>query len=301
MPKEISPALQKVSRMLNLVPYLSTHQNIALKELANRFDVSKKEILEDLNALWMCGLPGYTPLELIDLSFEDGFVSISNAEALQMPRSLTQPELMTLILGIGLILDAQELDDEQRQRINTLRDSLVALSSAKVSLSSNIDSGHRFVIKQAMDSRKALMISYHSPVRDTLTQRLVYPISLHVENGLEYLQASTGDGVRSFRLDRMSAVQIADAKPLGVADTATRPAFRAKIELVRSDRRSAEAFGLSSVTSEMSKVFEVECFSEEWLIRTVLSCAGAVELKEPLHLRAEIARWGSDLLESYAD
>jgi hypothetical protein len=32
--------------------------------------VENEVIIDDLNTLWMCGLPGYTPLELIDLAFD---------------------------------------------------------------------------------------------------------------------------------------------------------------------------------------------------------------------------------------
>ena len=67
--------LARTARLLDLVPYLTTHQGIAISELAKTFNATVKEITDDLNTLWMCGLPGYTPLELIDLEFESGFVS----------------------------------------------------------------------------------------------------------------------------------------------------------------------------------------------------------------------------------
>src|SRR5665647_333696 len=100
--------LERTARLLNLVPYLVAHQGVSVEKLAEEFDVSESQLLEDLNTLWMCGLPGYTPLELIDLSFDSGYVTIWNAETLQQPRSLSRDEALTLVLGLGYLSDEIE-------------------------------------------------------------------------------------------------------------------------------------------------------------------------------------------------
>ena len=97
MSREISSPLLRTRRLLDLVPYITTHQGIELKELARHFDVSPSQMHADLMTLWMCGLPGYTPLELIDLEFESGYVSIRNAEVLQRVRLLTKQELVIIL------------------------------------------------------------------------------------------------------------------------------------------------------------------------------------------------------------
>jgi proteasome accessory factor C len=81
MAKQAASPIAKTARLLDLVPFITTHQGISIKDLAKEFAISTEELLDDLNTLWMCGLPGYTPLELIDLSFESGFVSIRNADS----------------------------------------------------------------------------------------------------------------------------------------------------------------------------------------------------------------------------
>jgi hypothetical protein len=87
MAKKISAPLERTARLLDLVPYISSHQGISLKDLAQIFRVDQGQMTSDLTTLWMCGLPGYTPLELMDLDFESGFVTIHNAETLSKPRS----------------------------------------------------------------------------------------------------------------------------------------------------------------------------------------------------------------------
>ena len=42
--------------MLDLVPFLHSHQGISVDELAAEFKIERKELLQDLQALWMCGI-----------------------------------------------------------------------------------------------------------------------------------------------------------------------------------------------------------------------------------------------------
>ena len=300
MPKEKTPALLKVSRLLDLVPYLTTHQNISVSDLALRFQVSKKEIIDDLNTLWMCGLPGYTPLELIDLSFEDGFVTISNAQTLESPRSLTGEELITLNLGIDLLLTSENLSSEQTMRIKRIQEKIQRIMGSNSGIISNIDSAHRAVILQAISERKSLAIDYHSLVRDEVRTRTVSPLSLYVDNRVEYLEASTRDGVRTFRLDRISSVSIIKENEKPVAQTATARQIKAELQFTKSDRYSAESLGVVAALDMNSLTADIECFSPEWLERTILSSAGAVELRSPQDLRTEVRLRASKLLEIYS-
>jgi len=76
----VEGAAARALRLLDLVPYLVSHPGISVARLAEEFQVSKEEILKDLNLLFMCGLPGYTPLELIDISFDDDVVVVRDPQ-----------------------------------------------------------------------------------------------------------------------------------------------------------------------------------------------------------------------------
>ena len=99
MVKKSTPT-QKAARMLDLVPYISTHQGIPTKELADEFGISIPELLSDLNALFMCG---DDRLDLIELEFESGYVSIRNAQPLNQVRNLSYQETVAILLGLDLI------------------------------------------------------------------------------------------------------------------------------------------------------------------------------------------------------
>ena len=49
----------QVRRLLSLVPYLREHDGIALADVSKAFGITPEALREDLNVLWMCGLPGH--------------------------------------------------------------------------------------------------------------------------------------------------------------------------------------------------------------------------------------------------
>ena len=119
-------------RILDLIPFIFTHQGISIRELAEKFNASEKEIYQDLDMLLDCGLPGHTPLEDIDVIFEDGFVYIRNAEQLQNPRTLTQAEIAALIMGLELLDSGtnQQLADLRHKLANLLKTNVAYFPSA---------------------------------------------------------------------------------------------------------------------------------------------------------------------------
>ena len=71
---------QRLLRLLTLIPFLQKNNGVDLRDAAELFGISEEQLIADLNLIWMCGLPGYTHLELIDVSYDSGYVSIQNAE-----------------------------------------------------------------------------------------------------------------------------------------------------------------------------------------------------------------------------
>ena len=72
----VDNAANRALRTMDLIPYILENPGVSIIKLAKQFSVTEKQIESDLQLVFMCGLPGYTPYELIDLIFEDGVVSI---------------------------------------------------------------------------------------------------------------------------------------------------------------------------------------------------------------------------------
>jgi proteasome accessory factor C len=303
MAKQSSTPVDKAARLLDLVPFISTHQGIAIADLAKEFELSETELLSDLNTLWMCGLPGYTPLELIDLEFESGYVSIRNAEILQRVRLLTKEELVIILLGLDILRGSFT---EERLDLKDAVESLIAKIKKIVgdvaTAAPIVDSTHRAVIAQGLQSRRDLEIVYHSTIRDAVTTRTITPLDISVDFGFEVLNAycHTANGFRTFRLDNMKSVNII-AERSEIPKERTDSQFQWQVHISSRLRTTLERFRESpdQLPSEKQVTVAVKSFSRDWLLRSALSTLGSAEVKSPEDARLSIANSCQQTLDLY--
>ena len=304
MSKSISAPLLRTARLLDLVPYLNTHQGISLKELAQHFDVSPSQMSADLTTLWMCGLPGYTPLELMDLEFESGYVSIRNAETLSKPRSISFQEGVALLLGLDLI--ASSLPEDRQDlliSIASLRSRLTSILGVPVKLSATASTSGvvTTTISQAITKKSGLEISYHSMYRDLLTERTVMPIELYEKDNHQYLRAYcfTALDYREFRVDRVKSV-----KPTNVPETfESNKQAPGKIDFsittMDPSRDVVERFGITDTVT--GSQLDLSSYSRQWIERSVMASGAAVVLNSPSEIRDEVAKKAQLMLNRYKE
>ena len=303
MAKTQSTPVEKAARLLDLVPFISTHQGISLSELAEEFNLSESELMSDLNTLWMCGLPGYTPLELIDLEFESGYVSIRNAEVLQRVRLLTKQELVIILLGLDILRSSLDPKREDLQAaISGLTRRIKEIVGNVATASPIVDSTHRAIITQAIASRRDLTIKYHSLIRDAVAERVITPLELSLDLGFEVLNAycQSAEGFRTFRLENMRSVELAGSsvnvpEPSDISDhqwqLLIKSRFRTSSERFRSTYKPRESSAGEQVT--------VNSFSQDWLLRNAVSTLASVEVELPVSARSLIAEKCQQTLELY--
>lgn len=301
-----SSPLTKAARLLDLVPYISTHQGIAIPDLAREFGVSEGELISDLNTLWMCGLPGYTPLELIDLEFESGYVSIRNAEILQSVRMLTKDELVVLLVGLDLLAESIDSNrDDLQASISGLQIKIKEIVGDVATFSPTVNSSHRAVILSAISSRNDLSLSYHSVIRDAITKRQITPLELHVDQGVEVLQAfcHSAKAYRTFRIENIENISFAEqVQPIRPMGTQVKD-FQLSILVMARLRTTLERFRIefSQEAVANSTEFVATSFSQDWLLRNALSTIATTEVISPASARPELALRCRKALELYAN
>jgi proteasome accessory factor C len=302
MAKKFSAPLERTARLLDLVPYINSHQGISLKELAQVFDVSQSQMTNDLTTLWMCGLPGYTPLELMDLDFESGFVTIRNAETLAKPRSITFDEGVALVLGLDLLRSTIASDrTDLLQSIDLLSKRLAHLINLPSGLSATtvINQEISAAITQAMGSRSGLKISYHSLYRDEVSTRLILPIELIEKDGQRYLSSYcySASDFRQFRIDRIQAAQV-ETVPEQLAQTPIQNSgITSVIQVLVKTREISERFKQSEL--RVNTQFEFQSFSRQWIERSILASGNAVALQSPPEIRKSISQVAQSILDRY--
>jgi proteasome accessory factor C len=294
--------LARTARLLDLVPYLTTHQGIAISELAKTFNTTVKEITDDLNTLWMCGLPGYTPLELIDLEFESGFVSIRNAETLAAPRALDRAEALSIYMGLDLLsAELSSANSSVVSEISNLQEQLRSqlISAPQVQIEASLASELRALILRAIRRRGWLEITYHSAANDQVTQRQVAPYELSQSGSHEYLQGycDNSKAIRNFRADRIVAVsEIADQLWPSNQLAANDEAIEYEVKVHAASRQVLEVLPQISTNSSTATI---QGYSAPWISRAILSLAGQVEAIAPTQIRAAVHARAMAALENY--
>ena len=213
-------ALDRVSRALNLIPFILNNQGLSIQQLAQRFNSTPAQISKDLSLLHMCGLPGYTHLELLNIDFEDPeHVAVNDPQVLDQPRSLTQVEALTLVLGLQLLAELSTQESE-RAAITALKDRISNQLGEEISTRITIADGVNEsplakTITDAISESSYLTVQYNSATSDTITTRKIFPLEITYLAGSGYIHAFQLDAkeVRTFRLDRILKLKVGESAP----------------------------------------------------------------------------------------
>jgi predicted DNA-binding transcriptional regulator YafY len=297
-------AVQRVARALDLVPYVSEHPGIEIAELAKRFNISEKQIIQDLELIFLCGLPGYTPYELIDLTYEDGVVTIIEPQLLDKPRKFSETEGVVITLGLNLIRDSTA-DLSAIEAIERLLDKLSRIFKAPVqaTIADHVKPFLYDEIVRAIKSGVFIQFNYQSLSDDSLSYRKVKPVQISVKKGFYYLLAIEGNSQeeRTFRIDQMVNLKITnDDKAEDQKVLKNRESF--VFSLRTSDRFITEKY--REIFSEVSSVGDTftirgEVSNLQWLQRWLLSNSPVVEISSPDSVRKAIRNRAQATLNLY--
>jgi proteasome accessory factor C len=289
--------VEKAARLLDLVPFIYTHQGISVTDLAAEFSIETEELLADLNALWMCG---ETRFDLIELEFESGFVYIRNADALNVVRSLSVQEVTAILFGLDLLKESISADRaDLLSDIEIIKKVIGTPLQRLVASEPMISGGVIIAIDEALKNRQRLQITYHSVAEDVTSERVIHPIEKRVENGVELLLAfcESADALRSFRLDRIQKAELLQVPSTQSGRIQSEAIESVTIKVHNDLRRVFETLG--KLTPGNGDTYTVEIYNQSWLIREVLASGGSIEVVEPAALRAEIARQAGLVASQY--
>ena len=315
-----STSVEQVSRLLALVPYLQAHPDADLTETAERFGVTPRRLLADLEVLWFVGLPGGLPGDLIDIDMdavaEQGRISLSNADYLARPMRFTIEEVTSLIVALRAVREvtggpAGEAVDSALAKLSKVAG---AQESARVGFAVATSEGAvRDRLAGAIADGRAVRLSYDGLTRAETTTPVVEPHRLSVRDGYVYLEGWSRDrsAWRTFRLDRITSVEPTEG---GVADRGEPPEFdggwlevrpeAALVTLTVTDaaRWISEYYPVRSVTRS-GRGWRVELLVADpaWLRSLLLRLGPEVRSVDPAEAAESARAAAREALELYAE
>nr|WP_211177463.1 WYL domain-containing protein [Pseudonocardia acidicola] len=305
-------------RLLSLVPYLLARPGVLVAEAAADFGITEKQLRRDLELLWMCGLPGYGPGDLVDLSFAGDTVTVTEDAGMRRPLRLTTAEATALLVALRTLGEVPGMVDTASVHRATAKIERAVgdagLAGVAVDLTRE-EEATTAAVRAALENGRALRIRYYTAGRDAVSRRTVDPMRLLLVEGRGYLEAwcRRAEGVRLFRLDRVEAVEQLDepaapppeAEPTDVSAGLFRPTAEhrtAVLALEPQARWIAEYYPVDEVVELADGRARVALRYADpgWLVRLVLGLGGGARVLEPPELAAAVAQRAREALAASA-
>lgn len=302
----------RLSRLLALVPYFLAHDGISVEQAASDLGVSAKVLTRDLEQLFVCGLPGYYPDDLIELEFSEGHVHVGFTAGMDRPLRLTPTEASIMLVALRALIDTPGIiDGEAAGRAIAKIEQAVGSTIPSVSGGSGDDVAgepRRYrTVRDAVRTGRALALNYYSATRDTVTRRVVDPIMLQAVDGHTYLEAwcRESDGVRLFRFDRIDDATVLDepsAPPARAAHTPQSPILSenpdlptALIDIDPTELWILDYYTVDPVEPPQARTDPTAAVrarlvygSAEWLTRFILGFGGRVRVVDEADITSAV-------------
>lgn len=294
-------------RTMDLIPYILEHPGISIKLLSEVFNASEKEIEKDLQLAFMCGLPGYTPYELIDLTYEEGVVSIIDPQVLNKPRNFSSNERVVIALGLEILRELNLSNIDNLKKIDNL--SKKFLDKKDEGLLILIDQNLSFpflnIINQAIFESRLITFDYQSVSKDMLSSRKVLPHELYLQNGNLYLSGYDlqAQSDRIFKADQIlncvvgeksKAQKFDQLKDEEVVEITVNP------ENLNFIERNSSII-IQQEISQGQLLVKLKVSNFDWLKRAILSNAPSIKVVSPRSLALEVEQMASNLVSAYSD
>jgi proteasome accessory factor C len=203
------PSVDRLGRLLNLVPYLLARPGIRVADAAADLGITERQLREDLELLWVCGLPGYGPGDLIDMAFDGDRVTVTYDAGIDRPLRLTQDEALALVVALRMLAEIPGTGtrDAIERALAKIENAAGDLADAPVAVRLPADAERLDGIRAAVERGHALHLTYYTAARDETTDRVVDPLRVLMVGGKAYLEAwcRRAEATRMFRVDRIDA------------------------------------------------------------------------------------------------
>ena len=247
-------ASDRFRRIVAIVPWIAERGGPRIDEVCAQFDISREDLLADLDVIFMVGIPPYTPDELIDVIIDDDRVWVTLGRYFTRPLRLTAQEaLAVLAAGSGLMATTGADPEGPLARALTKLQRVVGIGepgSLEVSLG-GADSGTLALLQQATTERRQIEIDYYSYSTDESRVRTIDPYRVYATDGNWYVigWCHSAEAERLFRVDRIRRAHLTDGSfelpaelPAATSYSGSGADPRIAIEVGPADRWIAEHY-----------------------------------------------------------
>lgn len=297
----------KLDRLIGVLTVLLQNERTTAPELAKRFDVSRRTILRDIDALCLAGIPVVT--------MRGGGGGISIMEGYKINKNvLTVEELQTLVVGLKSIDSVSKQSNFESlmtklapsDAIVSLVDSVVIdLSSHyKDSLSEKIS-----LFKQAIAEHRTVRFDYYYVKGEIPREIEPYFVEFRWNAWYVFGWCKLREDFRRFKLNRLWKYELSEAlftpRPIPTEKTNIEDAFseqyHIKIIFDKSVRfRLIETYGLHCYEeTDSGLLLSLDYTNKDYIFSWILGFGDKAYILEPYETRTEFASLVNNIYELY--
>ena len=298
----------KLDRLIAILSVLLNQEQATAPELAKRFEVSRRTINRDIEALNQAGIP------IVTQQGAGGGIRIM--DGFRMDRTaLTSREMQAILSGLRG-LDSVSGTSQYKQLMEKISPGAADVLSGDQHILIDLASWHKAslsgkieLLHGAIEQYRLVSFHYLSPGGES--DRIVEPALLIFQWSSWYLWGwcREKNAPRLFKLDRMDSLQVKETfspRQMEMPDLLGGQAFPDRYHVVvrisrKSRWRLVEEYGPGCYeeTPEGDCLFSTGFTDREHLLSWILSFRGDAELLEPPELREELAKIGEIIRQKH--
>ena len=298
----------KMDRLIGILSILLQREKVTAPELAEQFEVSRRTIQRDIEALGRAGIP------IATVQGAGGGISIM--EGYRVDRTvLTAPEMGAILAGLRS-LDSVSGTRRYAQLMEKLSAGTGGLVSGGAHMLIDLSSWYKTslppkieLIQSAMEQHRVLRFVYYSPKGESARTIEPYYLVFHWSAWYVWGWCQTREDFRLFKLNRMTDLAAGEAfepRPAPLPDLAPERIFPAKYHVtVLFDPacrwRLVEEYGADRFTEEPDgRLRFTGAFPDaDSVLSWVLTFGDKAELVEPQELRDQLRELAETLAGRY--
>lgn len=202
--------VSRLSRILALIPYVLERQVAEVDDLLERFDYTREQLTRDLNTVFVCGLPGYGPGDLMEAYIDEDDVIIDAADYFTNAPRLSPTEALGLLAAGMTVIGMGEASPALESAVGKLAAAAIPDAESALTVDLLDESKNVSKLRQAAAEHKLVHITYRSVGKETTTERDIEPWIVFATLGRWYVMGYCRlvEDERTFRVDRIRELTV---------------------------------------------------------------------------------------------
>lgn len=202
---------ERLTRILAMLPWVIANPGVSVAEVLERFGYEdEKELAGDLNIVFVCGLPGYGPGELMDAYIDEDEVVVDMADYFSHSLRLSPVEALSLLAAGMALMSTGQAPEALAGGVAKLQQILLPEGEEALVVELAPEPEVAATLRKAAADGMVLGLTYTGLASGETTQRLVEPWSVFSTLGNWYLSGfcRSAQAERVFRVDRVRSAEI---------------------------------------------------------------------------------------------